>query len=262
MTLRITSGSWTGLIAGVIVIAVVFALEMGRILTPSIAGVLLAFAGGLAAGLFTRGSIIKGALTGVVCGLLVIAVIIVRVFGMMDPAGGILPIWAGVAAFTLIIGVIFVPSNTISGIIGVVIRRWYLKEPFSDEKPQEDSLANQWSRWIGIMIGACIVAGSSLLIGSLNLLQIVPPLAAGFIAGFLSQGGIRSGIVSGFITGIIAIGILAVPLLWVALQGTGFVAGLAVVVLVIVAVIAIPMAVIGGLLGGVFRRSLFCPVSP
>jgi hypothetical protein len=257
MTSRYIPGSLTGLIAGVIVIGVIFILEIGKILPQSVAGVFLAFAGGLAAGLFTHGSIVKGALTGVVCGLLVITVMVTRVFGMMDPMGGVLPIWSSIGAFTIIIAVIFVPFNTIGGIMGVAIRRWYRQEPLSDREGSQESGMNQRSQWTGIVIGACLVAGSSLLIGSLNMLQIIPPLAAGSIAGFLSPGGIRNGIASGFITAMIGIGILAVPTLWVALTATGFSAGLAGIALIVVAVIAIPMAIIGGMAAVVIRERLF-----
>ncbi|HON81891.1 MAG TPA: hypothetical protein PLN56_06370 [Methanoregulaceae archaeon] len=45
-------------------------------------------------------------------------------------------------------------------------------------------------------------------------------------------------------------------MLWLSSQATGFVSGLAGIVLIIVAVIAIPTAIIGGIIGGVVKRRI------
>lgn len=91
--------------------------------------------------------------------------------------------------------------------------------------------------------------------GSLPL-QIIAPLAAGFLVGYFSPGGIRNGAVSGLITAILGIGILAVPMLWLSSQARGFVAGLAGIVLIIVAVIAVPTSIVGGIIGAVVKRRI------
>ncbi|NTW92519.1 MAG: DUF5518 domain-containing protein [Methanoregulaceae archaeon] len=238
------------------VIGIVFALQIFKMLPPSVTGFLLLFAGGLTAGFFTRSTVMTGALAGTMVGCIVVAGMVMLVMHVGGPPGGILPIWSSVGAFALIISVFFVPSNTVSGIIGSVIRRWFRKEPLSSRILYNDSPMNERFQWIGIIGGSLIIAGSSFLIGSLNLLQIVPPLTAGFIAGFLSRGGIRNGAQSGLITAILGIGILAVPMFWLSSQATGFVAGLAGIVLIIVAVIAIPTAVVGGIIGAMVKRRI------
>jgi hypothetical protein len=54
----------------------------------------------------------------------------------------------------------------------------------------------------------------------------------------------------------VGIGILAVPMFWLSSQGTGFVSGLAGIVLIIVAVTAIPTAVIGGIIGALVKKRI------
>ena len=91
--------------------------------------------------------------------------------------------------------------------------------------------------------------------GSLPL-QIIAPLAAGFIVGFFPPGNVWDGAVSGLITAILGIGILAVPMFWLSSQAMGFVAGLAGIVLIIVAVTAVPTSIVGGIIGGVVKRRI------
>lgn len=256
MTLRTATEPWTGLIAGVLVTGAVIALFAGGILPPSPAGILLSFSGGLTAGLFTRGTLMMGALAGAACGCLAVAGMVIWMVSV-EVTGGISPFLPGIGAFALIISVFFVPSSTGSGIIGVVIRKWSGREPSTSPGLREGSWMNGRYQWTGIMLGSLIIAGSVFLVGSLNPLQIVPPLAAGFIAGFLSRGGTRAGFESGLLTGFIGVGINALLLLWISLQATGFVAGLAGIVLVLVALVAVPTAVIGGIIGAILKMSIF-----
>lgn len=88
---------------------------------------------------------------------------------------------------------VFIPANTVSGIIGNVIRKWYLKEPYFSTETREDPSRNERLRWIALIAGAFIVAGSpflaligsplAFLMGSPTL-QIIASLSAGFLAGF------------------------------------------------------------------------------
>ena len=137
-----------------------------------------------------------------------------------------------------------------------MIRWWFRKVHLSSRIPYDDSPMNDRFQWIGIIVGSLIIAGSFFLIGSLNLLQIVPPLTGGFIAGLFSRGGTRAGIESGVLAGIVGIGILAVYLLWISSQATGFIAGLAGIVLIVTTIITIPLAVIGGVAGAGVRRKI------
>ena len=263
MSLRIMQNTWTGLIAGIIVTVAILALQLGGVLPFSVTGYLLLFAGGLTAGIFTPGTVMKGALTGLAIGCLIVAGLVGWTMSMWDGAGGVLPLLSIAGAFA-IMSAIFVPANTVSGIIGTLIRKWYLKEQFFKEFP-EDPSRNGRLHWITIIAGAFIVAGSPFLaligsplafvIGSLPL-QIIAPLAAGFLVGFFPSGNVRNGAVSGLITAILGIGILAVPMFWLSLQATGFVAGLAGIVLIIVAVTAIPTTIVGGVIGALVKRRI------
>ncbi|HQE85432.1 MAG TPA: hypothetical protein PLX27_03100 [Methanolinea sp.] len=263
MSLHIMQNTWTGLIAGIIVTMAILALQFGAVLPLSVTGYLLLFAGGLTAGLFTRGTVMKGALTDLAIGCLIVAGLVGWTMSMWDGDRGILPLLSIAGAFA-IMSAVFVPANTVSGIIGTVIRKWYLKEPFFKEFP-EDPSRNGRLHWITIIAGAFIVAGSPFLtligsplafvIGSLPL-QIIAPLAAGFLVGFFPSGSVRNGAVSGLITAILGIGILAVPMFWLSSQATGFVAGLAGIVLIIVAVTAIPTTIVGGVIGAVVKRRI------
>ncbi len=242
---------WAGLIAGVVAIAVGFLLLPYDGQIPFIATIPLCIGCGLAAGLFTRGTVMKGALTGFFTGCLVVAWLMA---GMMywDPSGNTPGANAGFIA--LLISVIFVPSNTIAGAIGVVFRRWIEKRSGDSYRSSRDSPGNSNIQWAGILIGSLIIAGSVFLMGTLSFLQFVPLLSAGIIAGSLSRGGIRAGLESGLITGVLGTGILSVPLLWISSQGSGFVAGLGGIVLVIMAATAIPSTVIGGIAGAVVKE--------
>jgi len=263
MPLRIMQNTWTGLIAGIIVTVVILVLQFGGVLPSSVTGYLLLFAGGLTAGLFTRGTVMKGALTSLAIGCLIVTGLVGWTMSIWEGAGGNLPLLSIAGAFA-IMSAVFVPANTVSGIIGTVIRKWYLKEPFFKEFP-EDPSRNGRLRWITIIAGAFIVAGSPFLtltgsplafmMGSLPL-QIIAPLAAGFLVGFFPPGSVRNGAVSGLITAILGLGILAVPMFWLSSQATGFVAGLAGIVLLIVAITAIPTAIIGGIIGAVVKRRI------
>jgi len=68
--------TWTGLIVGTFVTVVSLALHFGGALPPSVTGYLLLFASGFTAGLFTRETVMKGALPGRVMGFFVVAGIV------------------------------------------------------------------------------------------------------------------------------------------------------------------------------------------
>jgi len=248
MSLQDTLETSSGLVVGIVVIGAIFTIYVGKVLPPSITGTLLLVAGGLAGGLFTRGTLMKGALVGAVMGFLVAFGLAVQVTGMMDPAGGTLPLVIYAGAFAFMAAIFFVPANTVAGVLGVAIRKWYLKEPYFTMEIRENRIGNERRGWIAMTAGAFVVAGSALLTGSF-LLQMILLIATGFLVGFLSPGGFLNGAESGLITAILGTGILAVPMLWLSSQAMGFVAGLPGIVLVIVALIATPTLIIGGSIG-------------
>jgi hypothetical protein len=264
MSLRNMQNTWTGLIAGAFVTVASLALHFGGLFPPPVAGYLLLFAGGFTAGLFTRETVLKGALSGLAMGCLVVAGMVGWTLSMWDGTAGVLPLMSIAGAFAMM-SAVFIPANTVSGIIGNVIRKWYLKEPYFSTETPENPSRNERLRWIALIAGAFIVAGSpflaligsplAFLMGSLTL-QIIASLSAGFLVGFFSPGSIRNGAVSGLIAAIVGIGILAVPMFWLSSQGSGFVSGLAGIVLIIVAVTAIPTAVVGGITGALVKKRI------
>ena len=269
MSLRNMQNTWTGLIAGIIVTVASLALHFIGAFPPSVTGYLLLFTGGFTAGLFTRETVMKGAVSGLAIGCLVVAGLVGWTMSMWDGTAGVLPLMSIAGAFAMMSAVFF-PANTVSGIIGTVIRKWYLKEPYFSTETPENPSRNERLRWVALIAGAFIVAGSpflaligsrlAFLMGSLTL-QIIASLSAGFLVGFFSPGGIRNGATSGLIAAIVGIGILAVPMLWLSSQGTGFVSGLAGIVLIIVAMTAIPTAIVGGIIGALVKKRISRPGS-
>ncbi len=121
MTLKNAIEPWAGLIAGAAVIGIASVLYIAKVLPPSVAGIILTVGGGLTAGLFTRGTAVKGALVGIVMGFLAVAGMVIWLISAGGPSGGFLPNWVIIGGFALIVSVIFVPANTISGITGVLV---------------------------------------------------------------------------------------------------------------------------------------------
>jgi hypothetical protein len=244
---------WIGLIGGLIVVLILALTTM--ILSVTIISAALLFAGGLTAGLLNRGSLMRGAILGALIGAVVaMAGTTWMVLYSRGPVEGYYPVWDNLGVIIVIMAVLFVPSNTVSGIIGSILRGWY--EGIDAKEGMRDSIKNRRMQWIGIITGAIVIAVSLFLTG-LNLLLYIPLLlVAGLIAGYRSEGGIRAGLESGLITVVLGIGILAVPILWIASQGTGFAAGLGGVVLIIVAVIAVPTVILGGVIGALIKKEV------
>ena len=258
MTLRVALEDWTGLIAGVLATGTIFFPFLLGILPPTFENFRLLIGAGLVTGLFSRGTMIRGALTGAAVGFLEVIGIIMLLTSPLGPIGGTLLI-PRVVPVTLFAAAIFVPSTTISGIIGILIRNLFMKVYVSPTTPNDDSPAPGWIQWAGIIAGSIVIVGSVFLITSFESLPnlLAPQLAAGFLAGFLSRGGIRAGFVSSLIAATLGIGILAVWILWNYSPDNAFAGGLAGFALAIVAIIAIPMAVIGGIIGAAVKMRLF-----
>ena len=72
----------------------------------------------------------KSALTGLAMGCLVVVGMVGWTMSMWDGTAGVLPLVSITSAFA-IMSAVFIPSNTVSAIIGIVIRKWYLNELYS-----------------------------------------------------------------------------------------------------------------------------------
>jgi hypothetical protein len=242
-----------GLFGGCLGTGILLILGGTGILSWQLTAWIAVFAGGLIAGLLTRGTGWDGALAGAPSGGIVAAGMGIRVLMDAPAAGGD---WTGIVAFFLLPAVFFIPSNAICGAMGSTIRRIGEKRASPAGTQTESARAAERLRWTGILIGALIIPVSMAVAGSLSLLLIIPPLAGGLIAGFLSSGGLRSGAESGFLAAILGIGILAVPVIWFGSQGTGFAAGLAGIVLIVMAFFSLPASIAGGIIGAHLRKRI------
>jgi len=243
---------WVGVIAGTIVISVIFILKMFKILPIYITGILLLFAGGLGAGLLTRGRADDGALAGATCGIISIAGMVLMtpsIFSLW------LPPWKAIEFRILSYGAMFVPLNCLSGIVGIIIRNSSTGEKILPEPG--DAARTEWRiQWLGIGIGALILPGFTFLFGSFDLLLVLPGLLAGTIAGLASSGGTRKGYRSGLIAISLGLALLAIPIIWQNYRYPGFATGFGWLLLILMVIFSYPSGFAGGSIGG-YLRTLF-----
>jgi peptidoglycan/LPS O-acetylase OafA/YrhL len=120
------------------------------------------------------------------------------------------------------------------------------------------------NKWIGIIIGACFVAASFIIIfyfTNLYPFYIVSPLIGGFLAGMLSSGNVKDGIKSGAMSGFLGSVILAVPfmmILGIALMegSAGFVAGMGILFGLVFTALAVLFASAGGGVGAICKKAV------
>jgi hypothetical protein len=226
-----------------------------HVISWSLAGAVTVFAGGLVAGLLTRGSGWDGSIAGAPSGIIVAAGTAIRSFTDPLTAAGD---WRGIATSMVFTAVLFVLSNAVSGVTGSVARSVGEWLTFPPGIPEEAARSAARRLWAGIITGALFIPCSVFATGSLSYLLIIPPFAGGMIAGLCTPEGIRIGAGAGFLTGIIGIGILAIPVIWIGSRETGFVAGLGWIVLMVMSFFSLPAATAGGIIGGyligIFRR--------
>lgn len=127
------------------------------------------------------------------------------------------------------------------------------------------------NRWIGIIIGAGLIAGifyiGVFLLGlffimNAFLFHIIFSLTGGFVAGVFSNANVKDGTQSGAITGFIGSMIIAVSIIWVLvtalMHGTpDFISGMGIPIGLFLNVIAILFASAGGGIGAICKKALF-----
>lgn len=240
MTPQILIKQWTGLIVGILIIAITYLLL--KVIPDPVSGIILFFVAALIAGYLTPGPVKKGVIAGLGCGLAATGGMLILSAG--DP--GILTL---IAVFSAIM---FLPPNTLGGIIGNILRNGVTKSLFVP-KSYEDKilLCNQLA---GIILGAIISVVPVFFMGSLSLLLLIAPFAGGIISGIFSPGGLTAGFYSGLGTAVIAIVTVTLIFLVPSSQVSDpFVAGLGGIVIMGFAICAFPSAIAGGIIGALIK---------
>lgn len=245
MTPQILFKQWTGLIVGIVIIAVSYLLiSFGFVSDPvSSSGIIIFIGAALVAGYLTPGPVKKGAIVGFGCGVSAIVGLILLI------STGDYSIVPLIAVFGAIM---FLPTNTLGGIIGNVLRNGVRKSLFVPKSDEDKILLR--NQLAGIILGAIISVVPIFFMGSLSLLLLVPPFAGGIISGILSPGGFTAGFYSGL--GIAVIAIVTVMLIFLVPSSQAsdpFVAGLGGIVIVGFAIFAFPSAIAGGIIGALIK---------
>lgn len=238
-----------GAVVGAVAIGAVFLLGRLEFLPDPVMTVAFLFGGGLVAGLLTPGTIRDGAVAGAVCGVLValLAASLITLMSLVESSPQYPPSWMTFGFYALILTALLLPYNAVGGAAGTAVRNGVRRGGTG---------AGERGRWLGIGIGAAVIAGSSLLVAFLGPLLLAPPLVGGFIAGYSTKGGAQDGLEAGLVAALFGTGLFLIPFLWTASHATGFVAGLAGMAAVALGLLFPLLGTAAGVAGAVARASL------
>ena len=249
MVSRAAADRWKGAVVGILAVGAVFLLGRFAILPAPVMTVVFLFGGGLAAGLFTPGTVRDGAITGAACGALValLASFGITLASLVNSEPYYPPFWMTFGFYALILTSLLLPYNAIGGAAGTAVRNGI----------GCDGLANGAGRgrWFGIGVGTAIIAASAVLLFFVGPFIVAAPLAGGFIAGFFAGDKPRDGFAAGLVAALFGTGLFSLPLLWTASYGTGFAAGLAGMAAIALGYIFISFGTAAGVAGAVVRAS-------
>ncbi|WP_292491593.1 hypothetical protein [Methanoculleus sp. 10] len=163
---------------GALAIGAVFLLGRFGILPGPVMTVALLSGGGLAAGLFTRGTVRDGAVTGAVCGVLVALFVasVTTSISLVESRPQYPPFWMTFGFYTLVLTALLLPYNAVGGAAGTAVRNGIRR--------RGPAGVGERGKWFGIGIGTAVIAASVLLLAFLGPLVVAAPLVGGFIAGF------------------------------------------------------------------------------
>jgi len=249
MVSRAAADRWKGAVVGILAVGAVFLLGRFAIVPAPVMTVAFLFGGGLAAGLFTPGTVRDGAITGAACGALValLASFGITLASLVNSEPYYPPFWMTFGFYALILTSLLLPYNAIGGAAGTAVRNGI----------GCDGLANGAGRgrWFGIGVGTAIIAASAVLLFFVGPFIVAAPLAGGFIAGFFAGDKPRDGFAAGLVAALFGTGLFSFPLLWTASHGTGFAAGLAGMAAIALGYIFISFGTAAGVAGAVVRAS-------
>jgi hypothetical protein len=249
MVSRAAADRWKGAVVGILAVGAVFLLGRFAILPAPVMTVAFLFGGGLAAGLFTPGTVRDGAITGAACGALValLASFGITLASLVNSEPYYPPFWMTFGFYALILTSLLLPYNAIGGAAGTAVRNGVGCGGSANGTGR--------SRWFGIGVGTSIIALSALLLFFVGPFVVAAPLAGGFIAGFFAGDKPRDGFAAGLVAALFGTGLFSLPLLWTASYGTGFAAGLAGMAAIALGYIFISFGTAAGVAGAVVRAS-------
>jgi hypothetical protein len=247
MVSRAAADRWRGAAVGALVIGAVFLLGRLDILPDPVMTVAFLFGGGLAAGLFTQGTVRDGAVTGAVCGVLValFASSGITLMSLANSEPYYPPFWMTFGFYALVLTALLLPYNAIGGAAGTAVRNGIWR--------RGPAGVGERGRWIGIGIGTAVIAASVLLLAFLGPFAVAAPIVGGFIAGFFSGNKPGDGFEAGLVAALFGTGLFSLLLLWTASHGTGFAAGLAGIAAIALGYTFIPLGTAAGVAGAVVR---------
>ncbi|HOZ43343.1 MAG TPA: hypothetical protein PLD13_07070 [Methanoculleus sp.] len=246
MVSRAAADRWKGAVVGILAVGAVFLLGRFAILPAPVMTVAFLFGGGLAAGLFTPGTVRDGAITGAACGALValLASFGITLASLVNSEPYYPPFWMTFGFYALILTSLLLPYNAIGGAAGTAVRNGVGGGEHAGR-----------GRWFGIGVGTAIIAASALFLFFVGPFVVAAPLAGGFIAGFFAGDKPRDGFAAGLVAALFGTGLFSLPLLWTASYGTGFAAGLAGMAAIALGYIFISFGTAAGVAGAVVRAS-------
>lgn len=249
MVSRAAADRWKGAVVGILAVGAVFLLGRFAILPAPVMTVAFLFGGGLAAGLFTPGTVRDGAITGAACGALValLASFGITLASLVNSEPYYPPFWMTFGFYALILTSLLLPYNAIGGAAGTAVRNGIGCDGSANGAGR--------GRWFGIGVGTSIIALSALLLFFVGPFVVAAPLAGGFIAGFFAGDKPRDGFAAGLVAALFGTGLFSLPLLWTASYGTGFAAGLAGMAAIALGYIFISFGTAAGVAGAVVRAS-------
>lgn len=244
-----------GLICGIIFSSILFIPSL-RSFVSDPALFLILFTCGFIAGLSHPGTVMMGALRGVVGGAVISAVMVIRYVPRFPGNNSVIDILFWVLAFS----VLFIPVNGLSGIAGVTVRKLVFRSPDHAPFGRKDVIS-----FAGICIGAGVIMSVLYLSPFImylfrnSAIIIVSMIIGGGIAGALSDGGIMKGVYVGILTALLVCFLLAIPLVLFSSGGnerTGF-AMLGMVGLGVHSILVCPVGgVIGAFLKSVYMKKM------
>jgi len=262
-------GRWKGAIPGALAIGVVLLSGVAGLLPDRIVTMALLFGGGIIAGLLTPGTVRDGAVTGAVCGLLVV-LILASVLSLANLVVGSQQYPSPGATFgfyALILTPIFLSCNAIGGAAGTVARLAIR----GGGAPARTTGAGERDLWpgVGIGIGTIIIAAPALLVitsvpvtSLLGPLLMIAPVAGGLVAGFSAGRAARDGLKSGFVAALFGTALILIPFIRAASYNEGFAAGLAGIAVIALGYIYMVLGTAAGGAGAVLRAGIGQGVKP
>ena len=262
-------GRWKGAIPGALAVGVVLLSGVAGLLPDRIVTVALLFGGGIITGLLTPGTVRDGAVTGAVCGLLVV-LIMASVISLTNLVVGSQQYPSPGATFgfyALILTPIFLSCNAIGGAAGTVARLAIR----GGGAPARTAGAGERDLWpgVGIGIGTIIIAAPALLVitsvpvtSLLGPLLMIAPVAGGLVAGFSAGRAARDGLESGFVAALFGTALISIPFIQAASYSEGFAAGLAGIAVIALGYIYMILGTAAGGAGAVLRAGIGQGVKP